>query len=172
LGKQVIINCILILLGTIVMVISTIRAGNLMKAVPLVPQRHRRHIKVSLIFHRMLMIFFSLGYLVVMGAFAFRYTIVSDTFVSIIFLLGAVFVFIGLLAQSSLLKELQRTLQGILPICSKCKKVRALDGDPKDPATWKEIESYISEKTDAGFSHGYCPACFEAEMDQILKVKG
>jgi len=170
-GKHVILNCTLIFLGTIVMVISTIRAGTLMRTVPLVPQRQRRYVKVSLIFHRVLMIFFSLSYVVVMAAFAFRYTIVSDTFVSIIFLLGAVFVFIGLFVQSRLLKELQRTLQGILPICARCKKIRTLDGDPKDPKTWKEIESYISEKTDAGFSHGYCPSCFEAEMNEIAKFK-
>jgi len=46
-----------------------------------------------------------------------------------------------------------KTLQGILPICSVCKKIR----DDKD--IWTQIESYISTHTDAQFSHSYCPEC-------------
>ena len=46
-----------------------------------------------------------------------------------------------------------KTLQGLLPICSNCKKVRDDDG------YWKQIESYISDHSDAKFSHGTCPEC-------------
>jgi len=46
-----------------------------------------------------------------------------------------------------------RTLQGLLPICSHCKKIR------DDEGYWKEIESYISEHSDLQFSHGICPEC-------------
>jgi len=46
-----------------------------------------------------------------------------------------------------------RTLRGILPICSACKKVRDDDG------YWEQIESYIYKHSDAGFSHGICPDC-------------
>lgn len=46
-----------------------------------------------------------------------------------------------------------RTLSGMLPICAGCKKVK------NDQGYWKQVESYISEHTDATFSHGLCPDC-------------
>ncbi len=52
-------------------------------------------------------------------------------------------------------------LEGILPICSNCKKIRSEETDPKKQACWVPIESYISEKTEAQFSHGICPECLK-----------
>ncbi len=46
-----------------------------------------------------------------------------------------------------------RTLHGILPICSYCKKIR------DDKGSWNQLEAYISEHTDAKFSHGLCSEC-------------
>ena len=46
-------------------------------------------------------------------------------------------------------------LSGLLPICAQCKKVR------DDQNYWHEVESYISQRTEARFSHGYCPACLK-----------
>jgi phosphoserine phosphatase RsbU/P len=46
-----------------------------------------------------------------------------------------------------------KTLQGILPICSFCKKIR------DDKEVWTQLENYISEHTDALFSHSFCPDC-------------
>jgi len=46
-----------------------------------------------------------------------------------------------------------KTLQGILPICSHCKKIRA------DDENWQLLESYISMHSDALFSHSICPDC-------------
>jgi hypothetical protein len=48
-----------------------------------------------------------------------------------------------------------KALQGMLPICSSCKKIR------DDKGYWKQIESYISEHSEAKFSHSICPACAE-----------
>ena len=61
-----------------------------------------------------------------------------------------------------------KTLKGILPICSICKKIR----DDKD--AWKQMEVFISEHSEAAFSHGYCPDCAktaQAEIDKFLKNK-
>jgi hypothetical protein len=44
-------------------------------------------------------------------------------------------------------------LQGILPICSRCKMVR------DDKGYWNQIESYIRDHSDADFSHSICPDC-------------
>ncbi|MEJ2033956.1 MAG: MASE3 domain-containing protein [Deltaproteobacteria bacterium] len=46
-----------------------------------------------------------------------------------------------------------KTLSGLLPICASCKKVRDDRGD------WNQIESYISDHSQAEFSHGICPDC-------------
>jgi CheY-like chemotaxis protein len=46
-----------------------------------------------------------------------------------------------------------KTLQGILPICMHCHKIR------DDNESWQRIENYVQEHTDAQFSHGLCPDC-------------
>ena len=48
-----------------------------------------------------------------------------------------------------------KTLQGLLPICSYCKRIR------DDQNYWSQIEGYISKHSDARFSHGICPECYE-----------
>ncbi|HJV38269.1 MAG TPA: cache domain-containing protein [Geothrix sp.] len=46
-----------------------------------------------------------------------------------------------------------KTLHGIIPICASCKKIR------DDKGSWNQLETYISEHTEADFSHGICPEC-------------
>jgi len=63
--------------------------------------------------------------------------------------------------RERLIVELQRaieqvkTLSGIVPICSYCKKVR------DDRGYWEQVEAYVSKHTEAQFSHGICPPCLE-----------
>ncbi len=45
------------------------------------------------------------------------------------------------------------TLSGLLPICAWCKKIR------DDKGYWKAVETYVSERTKAEFTHGMCPEC-------------
>jgi hypothetical protein len=52
-------------------------------------------------------------------------------------------------------------LEGILPICANCKKIRLEGTDPDKQVIWVQIENYISEKTDAQFSHSICPECIK-----------
>ena len=47
-----------------------------------------------------------------------------------------------------------KRLQGIIPICGYCKKVR------DDADYWQNVESYIATHSEAEFSHGVCPSCF------------
>jgi DNA-binding NarL/FixJ family response regulator len=44
-------------------------------------------------------------------------------------------------------------LQGLLPICMHCKKIR------DDKGYWSQIEQYISQRSDVQFTHGLCPEC-------------
>jgi PAS domain S-box-containing protein len=46
-----------------------------------------------------------------------------------------------------------KVLQGILPICASCKRIRTDGGE------WEAVESYVRERTNAEFSHGLCPDC-------------
>jgi DNA-binding response OmpR family regulator len=48
-----------------------------------------------------------------------------------------------------------RQLQGLLPICAYCKRIR------DDQNYWNQVETYIAEHLDIRFSHGICPACLE-----------
>jgi len=53
-----------------------------------------------------------------------------------------------------------QTLEGILPICQYCKKIRVEGGDANDPGAWTRVETYIAQRSGARFSHGICPSCF------------
>jgi ligand-binding sensor domain-containing protein len=59
-----------------------------------------------------------------------------------------------------------KILQGLLPICAHCKKVR------DDQGYWTRIEDYIRSHSEAEFSHGYCPDCLEKEYAELRKGKG
>ena len=48
-----------------------------------------------------------------------------------------------------------KQLQGLLPICSYCKRIR------DDQNYWQQVESYITVHSGVQFSHSYCPECFE-----------
>lgn len=49
----------------------------------------------------------------------------------------------------------EHKLTGLLPICASCKNIR------NDKGCWQKIESFISEHSDAVFTHGLCPECLE-----------
>jgi len=59
-----------------------------------------------------------------------------------------------------------KTLAGILPICSYCKQIR------NDKGYWQQVEDYISQHSQALFSHGLCPDCYKKEMDSFLELTG
>jgi hypothetical protein len=67
----------------------------------------------------------------------------------------------ALTKQEHLVADLQqalnhvKTLQGLLPICAFCHKIRNAAGQ------WERLESYISSRTEADFTHGFCPECCE-----------
>ena len=46
-----------------------------------------------------------------------------------------------------------KTLSGLLPICSSCKKIR------DDEGQWIQIERYLGKRSEAEFTHGICPDC-------------
>ena len=75
----------------------------------------------------------------------------------IVFFLGAIFIF-------TTLKLLERIkyLEGFLPVCSFCKKIRK-------EKKWIPIEVYITEHSEAEFTHSFCPECAEKHYGVPLK---
>ncbi len=53
-----------------------------------------------------------------------------------------------------------RQLQGLLPICAYCKRIR------DDQNYWNQVETYLAEHTDVQFSHGFCPSCFDRVIQE------
>ena len=71
----------------------------------------------------------------------------------------------ALTEQVNFLKEALghvQTLQGILPICMHCHKIR------DDHESWERLEKYISEHSDAHFSHSLCPECIEKYYPDMI----
>lgn len=64
----------------------------------------------------------------------------------------------------SLSKEVSM-LSGLLPICSYCKKIR------DESNLWMPIERYITQRSDASFTHGVCPECAEKYLGEYLRKK-
>jgi hypothetical protein len=58
-----------------------------------------------------------------------------------------------------------KTLSGLLPICSHCKKIR------DDRGYWNSVEHYIARHTDADFTHGICPDCYDDHFPEISARK-
>ena len=61
--------------------------------------------------------------------------------------------------------EKVKTLSGLLPICSCCKKIR------DDKGYWTQLEVFFSDHSDAEFSHGLCPECAEKTMKEFEELK-
>lgn len=63
-----------------------------------------------------------------------------------------------------------KELQGLLPICSYCKRVR------DDHDYWEQIDTYVAQHSRAEFSHGICPDCYEKvvkpELDRFIDEHG
>ncbi|MDD2367584.1 MAG: response regulator [Desulfuromonadaceae bacterium] len=58
-----------------------------------------------------------------------------------------------------------RRLEGLIPICSYCHKIR------DDKAIWYQLEEYISDHSEARFTHGICPDCMKGQLNVITKIE-
>lgn len=68
---------------------------------------------------------------------------------------------------ASTVQQLQRALEeikslrGLIPICSWCKKIR------NDAGFWQNVEQYLQEHTEAQFTHGLCPECYDKTVQEF-----
>lgn len=81
-------------------------------------------------------------------------------------------VLVGLAVLVSIARERERlanrvqVLEGLLPICAFCKKIRQPDG------SWQPIEVYVSQHSRATFTHGFCEACARIHYPDEFPAEG
>jgi hypothetical protein len=105
-------------------------------------------------------ILFSIVNIIITSLFPYLWSGEREVFLIIINSLIRLFIFLLLviilnktsLYTRSLMKRVN-TLEGILPICSHCKKICDKDNN------WRMLEEYISKHSEVSFSHGLCPEC-------------
>jgi DNA-binding response OmpR family regulator len=72
--------------------------------------------------------------------------------------------------QERLIRQLRealaevKPLKGLIPICAWCKNIR------DDEGYWQRLEAYLAKHTDAVFTHGICPACYEKHKKEIDEI--
>lgn len=104
---------------------------------------------------------------------------IDEIIITAVFLLFCLFIFsfrrilelrntrIALHENNEHLKKIieeMNTLKGIIPICSSCKKIRT------DKGGWEQLEFYLRKYTDASFTHGICPECFEELYPELNEL--
>jgi len=64
------------------------------------------------------------------------------------------------------LRQHVQQLEGLLQICAYCKRIR--DASER----WESIEQYVEARSEAQFSHGYCPECYEKHVRPQVEGRG
>jgi hypothetical protein len=62
-----------------------------------------------------------------------------------------------------------KKLEGILPICANCKKIRLEGADPKNKEGWVSLQEYLEDSSEVTFTHSICPQCLETLYPDVAK---
>lgn len=89
-----------------------------------------------------------------------------NTIIRILVLGGMAFLVSRTAMQTRALAKRVNVLEGILPICSFCKKIRDQNN------TWQPLEQFITDRSNAQFTHGFCPECGQRHYGDFLKMGG
>lgn len=89
-----------------------------------------------------------------------------NTVIRILVLGGAAFLVSRTAMQTRALANRVNVLEGCLPICSFCKKIR------DDNNNWQPLERFISDRSNAQFTHGFCPECGQRHYGEFFKTGG
>jgi hypothetical protein len=96
--------------------------------------------------------------------FPFAFVIIN-AFIRMAVLVSFAFLVARVAQQRKELQRELRLLEGILPICMYCKRIR------DDHQSWQQLEVYISARSDTSFSHGLCPDCAREHYGDLLERK-
>ena len=90
---------------------------------------------------------------------------VVNAAIRIVILVGYAFLIAYVANQRKWLQREINMLEGILPVCSFCKKIR------DESSIWHPMENFIAARSDASFSHGLCPECKERHYGDFLRQR-
>jgi len=76
-------------------------------------------------------------------------------------ILSAFVIIAGIITVGHTYVQQKKILSGFIVICSRCHKVK-IEAD-----VWQQIETFVSSQSDATFSHGLCPECFEKDVRDL-----
>lgn len=91
---------------------------------------------------------------------------ISNLLIRITVLLIFAFLIHKISMQSMELRKRVKILEGILPICSFCKKIPDKNND------WHQVENYITDRSEVRFSHSFCPECSRKHYPEFYKNEG
>lgn len=89
------------------------------------------------------------------------FDLASAAVLRVLVLASFAFIMAQLAEKSRLLAARVEVLEGILPICSFCKKIRDEEGH------WQPVERYVTVRTRASFSHGFCDECMVTHYGEV-----
>lgn len=121
----------------------------------------------SMLFQGMIFPSFQLDFALVKNAFTPLHFPMALFFGLLGTLTGVLIVF--LLSALSHEKEKVKMLEGLLPICAWCKKIRDDENKESGTGEWIEIEQYIQQRSGADFTHGVCQDCYDKIIEEQKK---
>ncbi len=74
----------------------------------------------------------------------------------------------GIRAREEALGRVRR-LEGLLPLCASCKRVRIEGGDPWVQESWEPLEGYLERTSEQSITHGMCPACAKEYFGELRR---
>lgn len=147
------------LAGVPIILLAIKQMSILKSALKFIQEPTKSYLKKSIRNHRSLMIFFLIGYIIVGVSLLEE---ISDILLSLIFFMGATFIFFSVMIQRKMISEILKTIEALVPICMYCKRIQIPDSDPLLHDSWESIDQYISMRTNLKLTHGICPECAKA----------
>ena len=123
----------------------------------------------SMLFQGLIHPKFNLNFTFLKDAFNSHHLPMAFFFALLGILMGCTIVFF--LNSLSLEKEKVEILEGLLPICAWCKKIRDDEGKESGTGDWVDIEQYIQQRSSADFTHGVCQDCSRKFLKDSKKNK-
>ena len=149
-------------LGTMLLLFALLRTASVSPSAKLIQGTARAEMERFLRNQRSLMLFFLAGNLIVGVSLYLGWEGMDRGLVTWIFLLAAVFVLHSMLLQKTVVMEMTRTIEELVPVCASCKQIRVPDADPEDPDSWTDVDLFLSQHRDMRVTHGICPSCRES----------
>ena len=153
------LHLVLFALGTVLLLFALLRTRSVSPSMKLIQGPARAEMERFVRNHRSLMLFFLAGNTIVGVSVFLGWDGMDRGLVTWIFLLAAVFVLHSMLMQKTVVMEMTRTIEELVPVCASCKRIRVPDTDPEDPDSWTDVDLFLTQRGDMRVTHGICPSC-------------